>query len=119
MARTVLVVNEQLDVLRRYATTLDRAGFRVRICRSAGEAGRLAAQDPPGLIVAGLAQPGADGWRALERLAADPATATIPILAATGIGPQSPSQGVQVQGFLLMPLQRGELARLVAELVPG
>jgi DNA-binding response OmpR family regulator len=80
--RTVLVVDDQLDMLARYAMTLDRAGFRVRICPGAAEAVRVAAEDPPSLIVVGLERPGADGWTGLQQLAAESATAAVAILAA-------------------------------------
>lgn len=85
----MLVVDGQLDMLGRYATALDRAGFRVRICRSSAEAVRLTAEDPPDQIVVGPERPGGDGWQLPQQVAAESATATVPILAATAIGPGS------------------------------
>lgn len=82
-AATVLLVEDNEDNLRIYSTILTYSGFRV-IEATDGEAGLAAArQRQPALILMDVSIPKIDGWEVTRMLKADPATATIPIIALT------------------------------------
>jgi len=67
------VIDSDPEVLALARATLEPAGYRV-ICESDGEAAlRLAAQDPPAVVVLDLHLPGAHGFELLERLRRIPA----------------------------------------------
>ena len=79
----VLLVEDNDDNLRIYSTILTYAGYQV-IEATDGEAGLAAARDRrPDLILMDVSIPKIDGWEVTRTLKADPATATIPVIALT------------------------------------
>ena len=68
MAGHILVVDDEAHVQRLLQMYLERAGHQVRCCGDGNEALRLAAADPPALVVLDLMLPGADGWEVCRRL---------------------------------------------------
>ncbi|HVX38539.1 MAG TPA: response regulator [Gemmatimonadaceae bacterium] len=82
-SKTVLIVEDNEDNLVIYSTILRHAGFTVLEARD-GQAGvETAEREHPGLILMDVSIPVLDGWEATRRLKADPATASIPIIALT------------------------------------
>ncbi|MBO9609525.1 MAG: response regulator [Paenibacillaceae bacterium] len=82
MAKILLVEDNEMnrDMLSR---RLIRKGYEVIIAED-GEAGvRLAQTERPALILMDLSLPVLDGWEAIRRLKADPATRPIPVIALT------------------------------------
>lgn len=62
---------------------LIRRGYAV-VCAVDGEQGvTLARSETPDLILLDMSLPGLDGWAAVRRVKADPATAHIPVIALT------------------------------------
>jgi two-component system, cell cycle response regulator DivK len=60
---------------------LEQGGFRVRCAGDGSEALRLAQAERPDLILMDLRMPVLDGYETTRRLKADPALATIPVVA--------------------------------------
>jgi two-component system, cell cycle response regulator DivK len=82
-APTVLLVEDNDDNLRIYSTILTYAGYHV-LEATDGEAGLESARtDQPDLILMDVSIPKIDGWEVTRILKADPATATIPVVALT------------------------------------
>ena len=82
-SKTVLIVEDNEDNLVIYSTILRHAGFTVLEARD-GQAGvDTAERERPALILMDVSIPLVDGWEATRRLKADPATASIPIIALT------------------------------------
>jgi two-component system phosphate regulon response regulator PhoB len=83
MSATILIVEDEPDVLDLVAFHLKKAGFQVATARD-GTAGLTKARDLlPALLVLDLMLPGLDGTEVCKRLKADPKTAHIPILMLT------------------------------------
>lgn len=82
MAPRIIVVDDDLPTLALMHDLLTPAGYRVD-CASTSEAGLCATrQECPALIILDLRTDTPDaGWRLLERLRADPATAAVPVIA--------------------------------------
>ena len=81
--KSVLLVEDNEDNLVIYSTILRHAGFDVLEARD-GQAGiEIAQREHPALILMDVSIPIIDGWEATRRLKADPATASIPIIALT------------------------------------
>ncbi len=79
----VLIVEENelnREVLGR---RLKRRGFELSFAEHGAAALEAVAADPPELILMDLSMPVMDGWEATRRLKADPATASIPVIAIT------------------------------------
>src|SRR2546430_7494449 len=70
-------------------STLRRAGFDVRAAEDGEETVALAAAERPDLILLDLVMPRVDGFEALRRLKADPATRAIPVIVLSNLGTES------------------------------
>lgn len=82
MTKILLVEDNEMnrDMLSR---RLLRRDFEVRIAENGVQALTEAATYRPDLILMDMSLPEIDGWEATRRLKADPATASIPIIALT------------------------------------
>jgi DNA-binding response OmpR family regulator len=83
MVGEVLIVEDEPDVRRLIALTLEREGFRWRTAASGTEALRAVKVAVPDLLVLDLMLPEVDGLVVCQRLRADPATAAVPIIMLT------------------------------------
>ncbi len=81
--KLVLVVDDHADERAITRIVLEHFGYQVRTAASAGEALSFARERRPDLIVMDIMMPDMDGVEAIERLAADPRTSTIPVVAYT------------------------------------
>jgi two-component system alkaline phosphatase synthesis response regulator PhoP len=80
---TILVVDDQPDIVAIARDYLDRAGFRVLTAGDGDAALRLARVEHPNLLVLDLMLPGMDGLDVTRALRRDPATADLPIIMLT------------------------------------
>jgi CheY-like chemotaxis protein len=82
MKKILLVEDNEMnrDMLSR---RLKRRNFDVRIAEDGARALTEAAAFGPDLILMDMSLPVIDGWEATRRLKADPATASIPVIALT------------------------------------
>jgi CheY-like chemotaxis protein len=80
--RAVLVDDNERD-LAVLAAHLESAGCEVVRCRNGEEALRRCAAAPPDVVVVDLLMPGLSGAEVIERLRADPRSASVPIVVIT------------------------------------
>lgn len=86
---TILVVDDEEDLLELLRYDLTRQGFRV-ICASTGEeALSVARSEIPDLILLDLMLPGLDGLQVTRRLKEDPGTRNIPVAMLTARGEEA------------------------------
>lgn len=85
-AGTVLLVDDDLDILEALDMVLEGAGYRVLTAHNGCEALRLlrAGSQRPFVIVLDLMMPDMDGWRFRAEQSADPALASVPVLVLSG-----------------------------------
>ena len=81
---TVLLVDDDAETRRLLTETLHAAGWRTLEAATAEEGLRLAREAEPAVIVLDLMLPDLSGFDLLEKLAADPITAEIPVIVHTG-----------------------------------
>ena len=81
MLRTLLIVEDQHDLAELVALHLADLAQRIHVCNDGTEALRIAASDPPDLVVLDLGLPGLDGLEVCRRLRASPRY--VPILMLT------------------------------------
>jgi CheY-like chemotaxis protein len=81
---TILIVDDNTDILDMYAVGLSQAGYRPLTATSAEAAVRTLKIDPVSAVVTDLHLCGADGWTLIADLKADPLTRSIPIVVLTG-----------------------------------
>ena len=87
--RTVLVVDDEKDIVDLITYNLQRNGYDVICAFSGTEALELAQKQVPDLMVLDLMLPGMDGTEVARRLKADSRTAQIPIIMLTAKGEET------------------------------
>lgn len=83
MPESILIVDDEQDVLDLLAYHLQRAGFKVLMARDGAVALQKARDHVPALVVLDLMLPEVEGTEVCKRLRAEPKTARIPILMLT------------------------------------
>ena len=81
--KTVLVVDDEEDVLDYLSTTLRKAGFNVVTARNGNEGLERVREQPPDFISLDLVMPGKSGIRFLYELRRNPEWANIPFVIVT------------------------------------
>ena len=87
--KTILVVEDEGDILDLITVSLTREGFRVLGCASGEDGLALAREEAPDLIVLDLMLPGMDGLQVCRTLRADPRTRALPVLILTARGEET------------------------------
>jgi two-component system, OmpR family, alkaline phosphatase synthesis response regulator PhoP len=82
-SRTILVVDDEPEIVQIARDYLDRAGFRVVSAGDGREALRLARAESPALVVLDLMLPALDGLDVTRALREDPATRATPVIMLT------------------------------------
>lgn len=83
MAQTVLVVDDDREIVRLVRAYLEQAGFRALGAHDGAEALRTLRAERPDLLILDLMLPDRNGLDLARQLRADPATAALPILMLT------------------------------------
>jgi two-component system phosphate regulon response regulator PhoB len=83
---TVLVVDDETDILELVVFNLERQQFKVITADNGISAVQIAKEKIPDLIVLDLMLPGMDGFSVYRELRADPRTNSIPVLMLTAKG---------------------------------
>ena len=81
--KTILTIDDDPMAVELVESILTEEGFRVLKAYGGEEGLSTARQEAPALIILDLLMPGVDGFTVVERLRADPTTATIPIVILT------------------------------------
>ena len=80
MSDHVLVIDDDAAIRRLLEVSLETEGIRVETARDGVVGIRCAVDDPPSLVILDVMMPELDGWAVAERLAANPSTATVPVV---------------------------------------
>jgi len=83
MGETILVVDDEADVLDLVVYNLKKAGFQPFAARDGATGLQKARDEMPALIVLDLMLPGVEGTSVCRQLKADPKTANIPVIMLT------------------------------------
>ena len=82
--KTVLIVEDDLDLSRIFADALFWAGFRVEQANDGVTALRMIKNDPPDVLILDIGLPMLDGLSVRDELAAHAETRHIPVVVVTG-----------------------------------
>jgi DNA-binding response OmpR family regulator len=83
LARTILVIDDEPELVKLLDYNLSKAGYLVLSARD-GESGLAAARKhAPDAIILDVMMPGLDGWEVCKRLRQDPSTSALPVLMLT------------------------------------
>jgi two-component system OmpR family response regulator len=112
---TILVVDDDADIRRIAALSLERiGGFRVVLASSGEEALTIAAADPPDAVLLDVSMPGADGPETLGALRALPATSAVPVVFFTATSSDAEAErlcALGAAGVVPKPFDLADLPR--------
>jgi DNA-binding NtrC family response regulator len=109
---SILVVDDEEDMLETIAYNLERAGHRVARAQSAAAALAVLEDDTPDLIISDVMMPGMDGLAFCAAVRARPASALTPFLFVTGKGqPGDKYAGLRAgaDDYVTKPFDLGDL----------
>ncbi len=119
---TVLLVDDDADLLALIAMRIESAGYRVELADSGEQALAKVAEQRPDLVVTDLRMPGMDGLSLFERLRRHAPTLPVIVLTAHGTIPDAVAAMQRgLFGFLTKPFESAELLeriRQAIQLVP-
>ena len=108
---TVLVVDDEADILDLIAFNLQRQGLKVLTARDGLSAVFLAKEHQPDLIVLDLMLPGRDGFGVFKDLRGDTRTSQIPVIMLTARGELDDLLGLAAHGLgQIFTVQRNVLS---------
>lgn len=120
---SILVVEDEEDILEVIQYNLSREGYRVTGVRDGERGLDRARRDAPDLVLLDLMLPGLDGLTVCRRLKDDPLTRTIPVVMVTAKGEESDvvlGLGLGADDYVVKPFSPRELvARVRAVLRRG
>jgi len=119
---TILVADDDLEILALVARHLERLGARVLEASDGEEALETARAEKPDLIVLDVMMPGMSGWEVCRAVREEPDLKHTKVLMLTGIGERlnemtSPLYGADA--FLDKPFDLDELRAQVEDLLGG
>ena len=114
--KRILYVEDEPSFQALVSIMLERADFHVDLAANGEEGVAMALAAPYDLILMDLMMPGVDGFEATRRLKADPAWATKPIVAVTGLTSPEDVKRAYAAGvcdYVAKPFKRNQLLDLV------
>ncbi len=121
VAKHILIVDDYADALDIWAIYLQSMGYRVSTAADGLIAVAKAEALLPDLIVLDLELPGLTGFEAARRLRANPETAGIPLIAATGYSHERQLAMARESGFdavVVKPCDPDMLVQEIERLLP-
>jgi CheY-like chemotaxis protein len=113
----VLVVDDNADAADALAALLEALGHRARIAYDGPTAVRMAADEPPDVMLVDIGLPEMNGYDVVRRLREMPQLAKTRFVACTGYGRPQDSERVGAAGFdayLVKPVDAADLESAIA-----
>lgn len=121
MAKRILVIDDEPEMLSLVKYTLEQAGFEVHTCDNGRTAWDEIAKVKPDVLVLDVMLPGIDGYSLQLKMSQDPATKDLPIVILTALEPSRTlfQKFPQVVGFMTKPFKTEELLKTVQAAAEG
>lgn len=120
-AITVMIVDDDPDVLYATARIVKKAGFRVIQASSAAECRALVQEQPPDLLLLDVVLPDTSGSELCKEIKADPECKNIFVILISGLKTSSQEQAegldVGADGYIARPISNQELEARVKAMV--
>jgi len=118
--KSILIVDDTPENIAVLTAIVGEFG-KIKAATSGEKALKICAADPkPDLVFLDVLMPGMDGWEVCERLKADPATASIPVVYVTGQAEETErerAKSLGAFGFITKPLDAKAIRDIVESLL--
>ena len=118
--KTVLVIEDEADVLNFASRVLELEGYRVLRAEDGDEGLRLARQSQVALVLLDLRLPGRSGWEVLEQLKKEPELSSIPVVvftASAGVSQRGRALSMGAADYMVKPLSAASLRTTIARIL--
>jgi DNA-binding response OmpR family regulator len=118
--RTILIVDDEDDVLDLLQLVFETSGFAVRRAPNGKLAVASAYEDPPDIVLLDVMMPEMDGWQVLRVLKGDERTRRIPVVMLSARAERRDKMiGLQegAEGYIAKPFSPTEVVREVQSLL--
>ncbi len=112
MAKRILAVDDESDVLLIIKTALQSEGYEVSTASNGPDALVSARENPPDLVLLDVMMPQMTGFEVLRALKDDDKTSTIPVIMLTGLSERSKIQEALASGttfYIVKPFEFHDL----------
>lgn len=119
MAKKILIVDDEPDVIVILGLRLKIAGFEVITGSNGFQAIELAQKEKPDLIILDVKMPGMDGYTTFKKLRDDPETSSISVVFFTALQPQAAQAKVEelgADGFLSKTADPQEVLSIIRKI---
>jgi CheY-like chemotaxis protein len=119
MAKKVLVIDDEPEMLNLVRFTLERAGYEVATCDNGRQAWDTIVKTSPDLLILDVMLPGIDGYSLQIKISQDEGTKNIPIIVLTALEPSKTlfQKFSQVAGFMTKPFKTEALLESVQKAI--
>lgn len=115
MAKKVLIIDDEPEMLSLVKYTLEQGGFEVYTCDNGKTAWDEIARVRPDVMILDVMLPGIDGYSLQLKLSQDPTTKELPIIVLTSLEPSKTlfQKFPSVVAFMTKPFKTDELLKNV------
>ena len=114
--RTILIVDDEEDVLDLLQLVFETSGFEVRRAATGKSAVSSAYEQPPDVVLLDVMMPEMDGWQVLRTLKGDERTRKVPVVMLSARAERRDKMiGLQegAEGYIAKPFSPAEVVREV------
>jgi DNA-binding response OmpR family regulator len=114
--RTILIVDDEEDVLDLLQLVFETSGFAVRRAATGKSAVSIAYEEPPDVVLLDVMMPEMDGWQVLRTLKGDERTRNVPVVMLSARAERRDKMiGLQegAEGYIAKPFSPAEVVREV------
>jgi len=122
MTKTVLLAEDEPNIVESLTFLLERAGFAISVANDGRQALESALELQPSVLVLDLMLPELDGYEVLRQLRANPKGANLPVLMLTAKGQRIDRETALECGadlFMTKPFANAEITAAVTKLATG
>lgn len=116
-AETILLVDDNTDLLSLFSTVLTHKGYNVLTADGGAQCVSVLLKQIPDLVLLDIMMEPVDGWEVLSSIRENPATHRLPVIMVTGKQPTREEilhHLAEIDGYIVKPITIAELLHLVS-----
>ena len=120
MSNTILIIDDDKDLVRMLGMRLQHEGYRVEAAFDAVQAVSQAIKLKPDLVLLDIIMPAGNGVGVLEKLRMNVKTFNIPVIALTGVSDKQTKETTEklgISGYFVKPVDMDELIENLKEVL--